>query len=620
MPSISEILDSVSVPTLIKDEVIRNGHFEKSSRGVIYYSGGFTVVFPVQANGQKWAFRCWHTDMGNVRKRFKIISDYINQLNSSYFCNFYYCDSGLIVDGKVFPTTRMDWVSGKTINQYIIANANDKELLLSLANKFLLMTDFLHRHHIAHGDLQHGNIIITDAGEIKLVDYDSLYVPGLEGESDIIIGKAEYQHPKRKQIKITSDKLDYFSELVIYLSILAIAYKPSLIRDYSIEDSLLFQADDWNDFEHSPIFTALKGIGNDEISILIDILNDYLNEDSIDNLRPFADLWRDLQKEPVIHSFVCGNVDGVVFRGIETFISWQAENASEVFINSEKLPSGQSTQKISFTEDTEISLVIKNGLHMIEQRKQIKVLDAPIIQFSINKHKLKKTPNGTESAILTWSVTNAYSVELKCGSKTLSNDTSNSNYVVNPNVDSKYELVVIGLDNKTIFRAEKNIIVREPANVSFNSDKLFTLPGVPITISWDVKRARTVRLNHNSVGVKGSASFYPNKDEHYILTYEDDFGTSSTELTVKILPLPIIKSVLVDTPNINNAVDIQYSAPQFGEIPNLPSIETNFISLSMPDIPDLNKSGLNIKLPESRKTKFSEKVTHFLKTIFTLKD
>lgn len=617
MPSISEILDSVSVPALIKDEVIRNGNFEKSRRGAIYYSGGFTVVFPVQANGQKWAFRCWHTEMGNVRERFKIISDYINQLNSSYFCNFYYCDSGLIVDGKVFPTTRMDWVNGKTINQYIVENASNKDLILSLANKFLMMTESLHKYHIAHGDLQHGNIIITDAGEIKLVDYDSLYVPGLDGESDIIIGKAEYQHPKRKEIKITSEKLDYFSELVIYLSILAIAYKPSLIRDFSIEDSLLFQANNWNDFEHSPIFIALKGIGNDEISLLIDILNDYLNEDNINNLRPFADIWRDLQKEPVIHSFVCGNVDGVVFRGIETFISWQAENASKVFINSEELPSGQSTQKMSFTRDAEISLVIKNGLHMIEQRKQIKVLDAPIIQFSIDKHILKKTSNGTESAALSWSVSNASSVELKCGCKTLSNDTSSANYVVNPKVDSKYELVVIGLDNKTIFRAENHVIVREPANVSFDSDKLFTLPGIPVTISWDVRRAKNVRLNNNSVGIKGKASFTPNKDEHYVLTYEDDFGTSSTELTVKMLPLPVIKSVLVDTPNINNAVDIQYSAPQFHEIPKLPSIETTFVSLNVPDIPDLNVSGLNITLSETPKTKFSEKVSHFLKTIFS---
>lgn len=616
MPSISEILDSVSAPVLIKDEVIRNGNFEKSSRGVIYYSGGFTVVFPVQANGQKWAFRCWHTEMGNVRMRFKIISDYINQLNSSYFCNFYYCDSGLIVDGKVFPTTRMDWVNGKTLNQYIAENASNKELMLSLANKFLMMTDSLHKYKIAHGDLQHGNIIISDAGEIRLVDYDSLFVPGLEGESDIIIGKAEYQHPNRKKVKITSEKLDYFSELVIYLSIIAIAHKPSIIQDFSIDDSLLFQSKDWDDFNNSPIYVALKDIGNNDINLLIDILIDYLNESDITNLRPFADIWRDLQKEPVIHSLVCGNVDGIVFRDIETLISWQADNASKVFINSEELPFGQSSHKMTFTDDSEILIIVKNGLHTIEQRKQIKVLDAPIIQFKADKHKLKKTSNGTESATLSWSVSNASFVELKCGSKTLSNDTSNVNYAVSPIADSKYELVAIGLDKKTIFKSEISLIVREPANVSFNSDKLFTLPGIPVTISWDVQRAKNVRLNNNCVGIKGKVFFSPNNDEHYVLTYEDDFGTSSSELTVKMLPLPVVKSILVDTPNINNAVGIQYSAPRFRKIPNLPSIETSFISLNVPDIPDLNDSGLNITLPKTPKTKFSEKVSNFLKNIF----
>lgn len=616
MPSISEILDSVSVPALIKDEIIRNGNFEKSSRGVIYYSGGFTVVFPVYANGQKWAFRCWHTEMGNVRERFKVISDYINQLNSSYFCNFYYCDSGLIVDGKIFPTTRMDWVNGMTINQYIIENASNKELMLSLADKFLVMTDSLHKHHIAHGDLQHGNIIVTDAGDIRLVDYDSLFVPGLDGMSDIIIGKAEYQHPKRKQIKISSEKLDYFSELVIYLSILAIAHKPSIIRDFSIEDSLLFQANDWNDFERSPIYTALKGIGNDDISLLIDVLTKYLNEDDINNLRPFADIWRSLQKEPIIHSFLCGNVDGIAFRGLETSISWQVENASKVFINTKEMPSGQSTHIMTFTKDAELTLIIKNGLHTVEQRKHIKVLNAPIIQFSIGKHKLKKTSKGTESTTLNWSVSNASSVELRCRDSTLSTSTLRTNYIINPQVDSKYELVVIGLDNKTIFKSENSVIVRELAKVSFNSDKLFTLPGIPVTISWDVKGAKNVRLNNSKVGIKGQTIFKPNKDEHYVLTYEDEFGTSSTELMIKMLPLPIIKSVLVDTPNINNAVGIQYSAPRFQEIPRLPSIETAFVSLNIPDIPDLNESGFNITLQETPKTKLSEEITRFIKTIF----
>lgn len=615
MPSISEILDSVSVPALIKDEVIRNGNFEKSSRGVIYYSGGFTVVFPVYSNGQKWAFRCWHTEMGNVRKRFKVISDYLNQLKSSYFCNFYYFDLGLIVDGKVFPTTRMDWVNGKTINQYIAENANNKELMQSLADKFLKMTDSLHKHHIAHGDLQHGNIIITDTGDIKLVDYDSLFVPGLEGESDIIIGKADFQHPKRNQLIITSEKLDYFSEIVIYLSILAIAEDHNIINEFSIDDSLLFQSEDWTNFEKSKIYMRLSELKNDDVTLLLGILCDYLREDNIDNLRPFTDIWRDLKKEPVIHDFVCGKVDGIAFHGMETGIFWIAENVGKVTLNSVELPVGTTQYKMIFTEDTDILLTITNGLHSVEQKKHIRIVPAPKVDFRIDKTKLKKTKTGIETATLSWSVLNSSKVSLQSNGKVISSDINNSGYVINPKSDTLYKIIVTGLDNQTEFTSDIRVIVREPAKIEFKSDKMFTLPNVPITISWNVHGAKNIRLNNTAVSIKGKTIFIPQRDEKYVLAYEDDFGESSAELKVKMLPLPIVKSILVDTPNINNAVGIQYTAPQFKETPALPNIESTFVHLTIPEIPSLKDGGVFVEMPETPKVKLTQQISRFLRNI-----
>ncbi|MDE6190423.1 MAG: hypothetical protein K2G47_02250 [Muribaculum sp.] len=615
MPSISEILDSVSVPALIKDEVIRNGNFDNSSRGVIYYSGGFTVVFPVHANGQKWAFRCWHTEMGNVRKRFKTISDYINQLNSSYFCKFYYCDSGLIVDGKVFPTTRMDWVNGKTINQYIIENANDKELMLSLANKFLMMTDTLHKHHIAHGDLQHGNIIITNAGEIKLVDYDSLFVPGLEGESDIITGKAEFQHPKRKQVKIISEKIDYFSELTIYLSIIAIAYQPSLIERFSIEDSLLFQSSDWNDIKGSDIYKTLKAIGNDDISLLLDVLVDYLKEDNINNLIPFSKIWRNLLKKPVIHSFLCGEVDGIAFRGLETPISWDAENVSKVTLDSVELACNQRTHIIEFTDDTDIVLVIRNGLHSVEQKKHIKVVDAPKISFFVGKRKLKRRDNGVESSMLRWDVTNAHSVILRCHNTVLSTDKTSSELLINPTEDTVYELIAIGLDGKTEFKSEIQVVVRNPAKIEFQSDKMYTLPGVPISISWSIKHARLVKLNGKEVPIQGKTSFSPNTDEEYTLSVTDDFGETSKTLKIRMLPLPVVESVLVGMPDINQTTNILYETPHFESISNIPVLNTDFITLEVPKIPDLKNDGLFVELESPPHINLTKRISMFIKNI-----
>ena len=616
MPSISEIIDSISIPSLIQDEVIRNGNFEKSGNEQIYYSGGFTVVFPVTTQHGKWAFRCWHTEIGNVRDRFKIISKYINNLNSPYFCSFYYCDNGIVVEGKHFPTTRMKWVNGENINEYLTKNSNNKDKLLSLAEKFLAMIEFLHDHKIAHGDLQHGNIIIEN-DNLKLVDYDSIFVPGLEGYSDIITGKAEFQHPKRKYLKVTSEKLDYFSELVIYLSIIAIAYKPSLLDTYSIDDSLLFQASDWMDFENSKIFKALSDIKNDDITLLLSILKDYLKEDNINRLQPFYELWKELVKEPIINSFVCGNVDGIAFRNQETEIKWETENFNFISINDTILPIDQTNCSIKFTNDTEIILCVKNGLHKIEQRKRIKVVDAPIIKFNSSKKKLKKTEQGIESLFLNWDVKRASTVTILCNGEVISSVKSSDKFEINPSNDSVYELIAIGLDNKTEFRSKIEIVIREPAKVEFTSDKIFTFPSVPITISWNLTNAKNVYLNGTNIPDKGKSSFTIQKDEIYQLSFEDDFGKHEKAIEVKMLPLPVIKTIMIETPKILTDFDIQVPSLAISQIPNIPNIQMDFVNLYMMPIPDLKENGIFIELHKTPQINLMTRISNFIKRIFT---
>ena len=60
--NVQDIINSVSVPALIKDDFIRQGAFIQLKNGDLQaYVGGFSIVFPVDVFGEKWAFRCWHT-------------------------------------------------------------------------------------------------------------------------------------------------------------------------------------------------------------------------------------------------------------------------------------------------------------------------------------------------------------------------------------------------------------------------------------------------------------------------------------------------------------------------------------------------------------------------------
>ena len=147
----------------------------------------------------------------------------------------------------------------------------------------------LHKAGIAHGDLQHGNIIVSPNGSLRLVDYDSVFVPSLRGEHRITSGLVSYQHPcRKKQAGSTTEKDDYFSELVIYLSLIAISediglWKPANERD---DNALLFSANDFDSITESPLFKRLRTLKNNLLQVLLNELEAVLSQEDDSNLMP----------------------------------------------------------------------------------------------------------------------------------------------------------------------------------------------------------------------------------------------------------------------------------------------------------------------------------------------
>ena len=153
------------------------------------------------------------------------------------------------------------------------------------------MVEALHAHQISHGDLQDGNILLKRNGtdvEIKLIDYDSLFVPALRGQPDSIVGLPEYQHPQRiAGGGQANEKVDYFSELVIYLSVLSLAEKPDLWSQFGkrTEKGLLFTAEDFENPDQSDVFRKLKNLSSD-VKQLASKLKEFCEKTSIDQLEP----------------------------------------------------------------------------------------------------------------------------------------------------------------------------------------------------------------------------------------------------------------------------------------------------------------------------------------------
>lgn len=287
---IQDIINSVSVPTLIKDEFIKKGTFDRLKNGDLQACvGGFSIAFPVEVDGIKWAFRCWHHTLDNDQARIKLLSAELKKVKLPYFIDFEYEDKGIIVNGAVYPTTRMKWINGRDIKDYICYNKNNRHKLFELASNFFAMTQDLHRLSIAHGDLQHENIMVNPCGKIFLIDYDSMYVPALSymNSKNSTNGKDGYQHPARENCVYSNPTLDYFSEVVILTSILAIAHNPGLIDKYDMDDSdtMLFKRADFRSFTSSKIYSDLYSMGEIFV-VLLNVFSSYLRKRDITKLEP----------------------------------------------------------------------------------------------------------------------------------------------------------------------------------------------------------------------------------------------------------------------------------------------------------------------------------------------
>ena len=595
MPTLPSIRTSIeNSQSLVIDSFARQGIFRRDKRGrLVAYTGGFSVVYPFEYNNEVWAFRCWHADLGNLRGHFLTLSAALSKLNLPYFCSFTYVDEGIVVEGKKYPTTRMKWIDGKNLKEYICIHKNNKNKLKNLANNFVKMITTLHKYHISHGDLQHGNILIDDNDNLFLIDYDSVYVPELQGEADIIKGLKGYQHPKRGDNLLANEKVDYFSELIIYLSILAIAEKSSLVEKYQVEDSeqLLFSFEDFKDLENSQVYVDLMQLGG-LFSILLKILSDYLNEDDICNLEPFTTLVDKYTKEPKIKSFRASSDCFVI--GQSYILIWEVDDASNIYLNGKKVPATMRAYKVHPLNigNESYELKVENGLKTAVARLSVNVVENARVEIGLSLKKLRKRQ--TQASLLHWDVQNAKRVTLETTDGDSELIPQNGEKKCSPNVSTTYTIKAMAFDGITEVFKSVTIGVFAESEVLFKADKTFTFKEVPVTLSWNVKNAKSVSLENETVPLVGKKLVTTDKEKRYVLEVEDEFGTKQVPLTIKTIPLPQIKMVLLPLPKLEKTIQVQHNIPA-------PKVELN---VQMQEL-SVDMQGLNVNL-DSAAIKFAK--------------
>ncbi|MFF9478346.1 hypothetical protein [Streptomyces sp. NPDC014733] len=197
-------------------------------------SGAFASVFSLTSpsSGRRYAVKCFTRHVPDQERRYEAISSRLAlldpaELSQPWNLGFEYLPDAISVGRERYPVLKMEWAEAVTLSSWLDDNHADRIAVDRLADRFEELTRDLADHQIAHGDLQHGNLLVASDDTLRLVDYDGMYVPALAGLGGTERGHRNYQSPLRGNDDFGVD-LDRFSAWVIFLSLKAIASEPAL--------------------------------------------------------------------------------------------------------------------------------------------------------------------------------------------------------------------------------------------------------------------------------------------------------------------------------------------------------------------------------------------------------
>src|SRR2546428_1773499 len=233
-------------------------------------TGGNAVAYKATEGQNAWAVRCFLRPISDHAGRYAAISKHLQKNGAAHCHKFFYLADGLRIKGGTFPIVKMAWVQGPNLDRFVEGVLDKPRELASLREKFRALMRDIEVGKFAHGDLQHGNILVRGR-DLLLIDYDGMWVPALIGRQATEIGHRAYQHPKRGMTDY-GPYLDRVSALVIYLSLLALEGDRKLWDPYNTGDNLLFVREDFNEVGRSPVWGDLAALKNAEVTYLAGIL------------------------------------------------------------------------------------------------------------------------------------------------------------------------------------------------------------------------------------------------------------------------------------------------------------------------------------------------------------
>lgn len=266
----SEAVQNPDVAFLPED--LKHAHFETAMLGLpAAATGQNAIVFRAGIDDRPFAIRCFTTPAAEGQRRYEALHEHVSAVGAQALAQAWWTSDGIRVRERVWPVVRMEWVDGAPLHRWVETRLGEDQALRRMADDWHRLAVELRQARIAHGDLQHGNVLVEPDDRLRLIDFDGVWVPGLEPYPPSEIGHPNYQHPERVRTGHWDHAVDTFSALVVYLSLRALAQDTSLWEHHTGEN-LIFTAGDFKAPRRTPLWSRLGAVPDSDVSDLTDLL------------------------------------------------------------------------------------------------------------------------------------------------------------------------------------------------------------------------------------------------------------------------------------------------------------------------------------------------------------
>jgi predicted Ser/Thr protein kinase len=265
-PAQADYRDALQNPDVaFRDPILRRAAVELNRMKVPRArSGAFASVYKLtHTSGQSVALKLFNFPSDDRQRRYEEVSKHLAGLSGrkpDSLVGFSYQREGIKIGASWYPIQTMDWVKGESLGEWVRKRmtAKDVPAVRAMADKWVQLVCKLQAADIAHGDLQHDNVMVRDNTPL-LVDYDGMWVPKLDGAEPLEFGKPAYQHPRRGKMKLNRG-LDHFSAWVILIAMRAMTADPTLFTRFVVQpdnENVLFSPSDLSDHAKSALWPEL---------------------------------------------------------------------------------------------------------------------------------------------------------------------------------------------------------------------------------------------------------------------------------------------------------------------------------------------------------------------------